>query len=83
MGRAIDMENELEKLKAKVNHLEKAIKTCIYKVEQFDEFVQDMEDELEEKEENVKKETNSKGDGKGSKSSNKSSGTSKSKNDKS
>ena len=55
MGRAIDMENELEKLKAKVNHLEKAIKTCIYKVEQFDEFVQDMEAEIEKKEKNVKR----------------------------
>ena len=80
MGRAIHMENDIEKLKSKVSHLEKAIKTCIYKIEQFEDTLDSIVEKattvtnidlLEKKEtKNDKKKTNSKGTGKSNKRSN-------------
>ena len=80
MGRAIHMENDIEKLKAKVSNLEKAITTCIYKIEQFDDTLQGIVEKattvtnidlLEEEEtKDDKKKTNTKGTGKSNKCSN-------------
>ena len=70
MGRAINMENELERVKVKTEQLEKAVTTCIYKIEGFEDTIKTILLNIEATEsegKNDKKKANNKGAGKGNK----------------
>ena len=89
MGRAIDMEKDIDALKFKLEKLENTVRGMVSKLDELDEkstktkhidLVEDVGTETEEK--SVKKETkkaNNKGNGKGNKSDDSDGGKSKSK----
>ena len=80
MGRAIDMENDIFKLKQQVEKLENTIRGMVSKLDSLNEkssktehidLVEEVGTEIEDnKEKNEKKETNNEGSTKGSKQSN-------------
>ena len=78
MGRAIDMENDIDKLKIKVEKLENQIRGMISKIDEISEkssktkhvdLVEDVGTEIEDnkKEKDGKKKTDNEGDAKSSK----------------
>ena len=86
MGRAIDMEKDIESLKAKFEKLDNAVRGMMYELEEMSEKSTktkrvDLVDDVktEEVKEDVKKKANSKGNGKSSKSSDKADGDDNSK----
>ena len=87
MGRAIDMENDIDKLKVKVEKLENQVRGMISKIDEISEkssktkhidLVEDVGAEIEDnkKEKDGKKKTDNEGDAKSSKQSDSKSGKS-------
>ena len=79
MGRAIDMEKDIDKLKAEVERLNNIIRGMSSELTEVTEALFEEEEEVveetkKEKKENGKKKANTKGNGKSDKSSDKSSG---------
>ena len=78
MGRAIDMEKDIDKLKAEVERLNNIIRGMSSELTEVTEALFEEEEVVEEtkkeKKENGKKKANTKGNGKGDKPSDKSSG---------
>tara|TARA_R110002050_G_scaffold138116_2_gene261838 strand:- start:209 stop:466 length:258 start_codon:yes stop_codon:yes gene_type:complete len=78
MGRAIDMEKDIDKLKAEVERLNNIIRGMSSELTEVTEALFEEEEVVEEtkkeKKENGKKKANTKGNGKSDKSSDKSSG---------
>ena len=64
MGRAIDMEKDIDMLKAKVEKLENIVRGMTHTVSQRKHI--DLVEETKPKESDEKKETNNEGDGKSS-----------------
>ena len=78
MGRAIDMEKDIDKLKAEVERINNIIRGMSSELTEVTEALFEEEEVVEEtkkeKKENGKKKANNKGNGKSDKSSDKSSG---------
>ena len=77
MGRAIDMEKDIDKLKAEVERINNIIRGMSSELTEVTEALFEEEEVVEtkkEKKENGKKKANTKGNGKSDKSSDKSSG---------
>ena len=78
MGRAIDMEKDIDKLKAEVERINNIIRRMSSELTEVTEALFEEEEVVEEtkkeKKENGKKKANTKGNGKSDKSSDKSSG---------
>ena len=68
MGRAIDMEKDIDMLKTKVEKLENIVRGMTHTVSQREHI--DLVEEIKPKETDEKKETNNEGDGKSSVKSN-------------
>ena len=94
MGRAIDMENDIFKLKQKVEKLENTVRGMVSKLDSLNEkssktkhvdLVEEVGTEIEDnqKDKNEKKKTNDEGDDRGSGKSNKRRSKSKKSSDKS
>ena len=64
MGRAIDMEKDIDYLKMKVNKLENTIRGMCSKLDELDNAIFDYEEDVEEVVEEVVKEKKEKKDGK-------------------
>ena len=74
MGRAIDMEKDIDMLKAEVERLNNIIRGMSSELTEVTEVLFEEEEEIKEEKKDGKKKTNSKGNGKSDKSSDKSSG---------
>ena len=83
MGRAIDMENDIDALKLKIEKLENTVRGMVSKLDELDEKSTktkhiDLTEVKNDKKENKK--ANNKGNGKSDRTSDKDGGTSKTKN---
>ena len=81
MGRAIDMEKDIDILKSKVEKLENIVRGMTHTISETKHI--DIIEETKEKKDNGKKKTNNEGNGKSSRKSNKRKSKTPSKNSKS
>ena len=69
MGRAIDMEKDIDELKGKVKKINNIIRGIIKEIDDIAEVIEDNSGKVKEEKKDGKKQANTKGNGKSDKSS--------------